>query len=221
MAAENQTGWYNYQLVSVTLPENLTPGTYYLGGFADYNGQIVETNNNDNVVKLTVTAPPQPDLTAYLSNGSMTASAGSSINLQTWTDNLGTGASGPSTTAIFLSSTPTITTSDTLLGTISAPALAAENQTGWYNYQLVSVTLPSNLTPGTYYLGGFADYNGQIVETNNNDNVVKLTVTAPPQPDLTAYLSNGSMTASAGSSINLQTWTDNLGTGASGPSTHF
>ena len=30
--------------------------------------------------------PQQPDLTAYLSNGSMTASAGSSINLQTWTE---------------------------------------------------------------------------------------------------------------------------------------
>jgi hypothetical protein len=56
--------------------------------------------------------------------------------------------------------------------------LAAENNAGWYNYQLVSMTLPSNLTPGTYYLGGFADYNGQIVETNNNDNVVQLTVTA-------------------------------------------
>jgi CARDB/Subtilase family len=219
LAAYDFVGWFNYQLASMTLPNNLTPGTYYLGGFADYNGQIVETNNNDNVVQLTVTAPPQPDLTAYLSNGSMTAAAGSSINVQTWTDNLSTGSSGPSTTAIFLSSTPTITTSDTLLGTISAPALAAENNTGWYNYQLVSMTLPNNLTPGTYYLGGFADYNGQIVETNNNDNVVQLTVTAPTQPDLTAYLSNGSMIAAAGSSINVQTWTDNLGTGSSGPST--
>ena len=161
----------------------------------------------------------QPDLTAYLSNGSMTAAAGSSINLQTWTDNLGGASTGSSTTAIFLSSTPTITTSDTLLGTISAPALAAYDFVGWFNYQLASMTLHNNLTPGTYYLAGFADYNGQIVETNNNDNnVVQLTVTAPPQPGLTAYLSNGSMTAAAGSSIDVDV-DGQFKHGSSGPST--
>ncbi len=223
LAAENNTGWYNAQNNTVTLPSNLAPGTYYIGAYADYNGTIAESNennNNYNVVQVTVTAAGQPDLTAYLNNSSMTASQGSNVTLQTWTDNLGSGPAPASTTAIYLSTTSTINPgSDTLLGTFSAPALAAYNNTGWYTWQNDTVTLPSNLTPGTYYLGAYADYNGTIVESNNNYNVVQVTVTAAGQPDLTAYLNNSSMTAARGSNVTLQTWTDNLGSGPAPAST--
>src|SRR5262245_38499247 len=34
------------------------PGTYYLGGFADNNGTITETDNNWNQIQVTVTASP-------------------------------------------------------------------------------------------------------------------------------------------------------------------
>ena len=70
----------------------------------------------------------------------------------------------------------TLTTSQTL-ATVSQP--------GYYDHQTVSVTLPGNLAPGTYYIGGIANYNNQVSEsntTNNTYNVVQITVTAPPQP---------------------------------------
>jgi hypothetical protein len=50
---------------------------------------------------------------------------------------------------------------------------------GYYDYQGFTVALPGNLAPGTYYIGGIADYNNQISETNdsnNNYNAVAITV---------------------------------------------
>ena len=70
----------------------------------------------------------------------------------------------------------TLTTSSTL-ATVSQP--------GYYDHQTVTVTLPGNLAPGTYYIGGIADYNNHLTEsneTNNTYNVVQITVTAPRSP---------------------------------------
>ena len=67
----------------------------------------------------------------------------------------------------------TLTTSQTL-ATVSQP--------GYYDHQTVAVTLPGNLAPGTYYIGGIANYNNQVSESNTANNtydVVQITVTAP------------------------------------------
>ena len=65
----------------------------------------------------------------------------------------------------------------------------------------MSVTLPGNLAPGTYYIGGIADYNNQVSEsdeTDNTYNAVQITVTPVPKPNLTEYVSVGSTTVTAG-----------------------
>jgi serralysin len=96
--------------------------------------------------------------------------------------NIGNAVSGASTAQIYLSTSPTITTSDTVLATLTSPqTLATVSQPGYYDHQQVTVALPGNLAPGTYYIGGIADYNNQVTEsneTNNTYNVVQVTVTA-------------------------------------------
>ena len=85
--------------------------------------------------------------------------------------NLGNGVSGPSTARIYLSTDPTITTSDTVLATLTtSQTLATVSQPGYYDHQTVTVTLPGNLAPGTYYIGGIADYNNQVSESNEANN---------------------------------------------------
>ena len=46
----------------------------------------------------------------------------------------------------------------------------------------LSVTLPGNLTPGTYYVGAIADSNGQVSESGvgdaSYDDVVPITIVA-------------------------------------------
>ena len=186
LATVSQPGYYDHQTVSVTLPGNLAPGTYYIGGIADYNNQVSESNeanNTYNVTKITVTAPQQPDLTEYVAVSSTTVAAGGSVTIDAYDMNIGNGVSGPSTARIYLSTDPTITTSDTVLATLTtSQTLATVSQPGYYDHQTVSVTLPGNLAPGTYYIGGIADYNNQISESNeanNTYNVTQITVTAP------------------------------------------
>jgi CARDB len=129
--------------------------------------------------------------------------------------NLGAFASPGSTGGVYLSTDQTITTSDTLLTTVIAPSLAPSNQSGYYDLQNVTITLPTNLAPGTYYIGGIADYNNQVAETNesnNTFNTVKITV---GQSDLSAYVSASSTTMAVGASNTVSLYDFNLGSFAS------
>jgi subtilase family serine protease len=164
----------------------LTPGTYYIGGIADYNNQVSESNETDNtynVTQITVTGPSPslPNLSEQVFLSSTTLAAGASTTVDSFVVNYGSAPSAASTARIYLSTDPTITTSDTLLATVNSGTLAAVGQTGYYDHQTLSVTLPANLAPGTYYIGGIADYNNQISESNETDNtynVTQITVTA-------------------------------------------
>ena len=226
LATVSQPGYYDHQTVSVTLPGNLAPGTYYIGGIANYNNQVSEsntTNNTYDVVQITVTAPSHPDLTEYVAVSSTTVAAGGSVTVDAYDMNIGNAVSGPSTARIYLSTDPTITTSDTVLATLTtSQTLATVSQPGYYDHQTVAVTLPGNLAPGTYYIGGIADYNNQVSESNeanNTYNVAKITVTAPPHPDLTEYVAVSSTTVAAGGSVTIDAYDMNIGNGVSGPST--
>ncbi len=222
LATVSLPGYYDHQTATVTLPGNLAPGTYYIGGIADYNNQLSEsneTNNTYNVVQVTVTAPPQPDLSEYVAVNKTTVAAGDSVTIDAYNMNLGNGVDATPTTAeIYLSTDATITTSDTLLTTLTTSStLATVSLPGYYDHQTATVALPGNLAPGTYYIGGIADYNNQLSEsneTNNTYNVVQVTVTAPPQPDLSEYVAVNKTTAAAGTSVTIDAYNMNLGNAA-------
>jgi subtilase family serine protease len=238
LAAVGQNGYYDHQTVTVNLPGNLAPGTYYIGGIADYNnhvGESNETNNTYNVVPITLRAPqsaasPQPDLSEYVAVDKSTVDSGGSITIDAYNMNTGNAVSPGSTAQIFLSTDSTITTSDTVLAalTTSGP-LATVGQNGYYDHQTVTVNLPGNLAPGTYYIGGIADYNNQVSESNegnNTYNVVQVTVPAPATAPLAAatkvfvsefiadgsahasFVFNSNMAAAEGSSAH--TWYDHV-----------
>ncbi len=225
LATVSQPGYYDLQTVSVTLAANLTPGTYYIGGIADYNNAVSEssdTNNTYNTVAITVTAPAKPDLTEYVAVSNTTVAAGGSTTVSAYAMNIGYAVSPGSTAGIYLSTDATITTSDTLLTTVTSPGLATVSQPGYYDLQNVSVTLAANLTPGTYYIGGIADYNNAVSESNesnNTYNTVAITVTAPAKPDLTEYVAVSNTTVAAGGSTTVSAYAMNIGYAVSPGST--
>jgi Ca2+-binding RTX toxin-like protein len=75
----------------------------------------------------------------------------------------GTASAGTSTSSLYLSTDSTITKSDTLLGTFSSPSL----QTGGSVNETIALSLPGNMTPGTYFLGVMADSTSAVTESNN------------------------------------------------------
>ena len=225
------SGWYDYESQTVTLPGNLAPGTYYVGAIADYNNavtnEITEANNPSNAVAITVTPPPQPDLAIHtnLTASSTSVAAGGSTTLSYYVVNWGQASVGSSITGFYLSTDNTISTSDTLLTTKTAPGLGPDiNQagSGWYDFESMTVTLPGNLAPGTYYLGAIADYNNavtnEITEANNASNAVQITV---PQPDLDLYdnMTASATTLAAGASTTLSYYVVNFGLAPVGAST--
>jgi subtilase family serine protease len=206
----------------VTVPPNLVPGTYYIGGLADFHNQVAETNegdNNFNRIQLTVTAPP--NLTEVVTAlTSTTVAAGGSFSFATNTVNNGPSAAAGSTARIYISTDSVITAQDTLLASHVAPSLGA----GQGSAQNFAVNLPGNLAPGTYYIGGLADYFNQVGEGNegdNNGNVVTVTVT-PSAVDLRAVVTAASnTTVNAGGGFSFRLNTVNEGSAASTGSTTF
>ncbi len=81
-------------------------------------------------------------------------------------DDSGTATAAASTTGIYLSADSAITTADSLLTTVFTPSLAS----GGFDNESVSLSFPTNLTPGTYYIGAVADYNAQIAEGSEANN---------------------------------------------------
>ncbi|MET4203046.1 CARDB domain-containing protein [Bradyrhizobium sp. LA6.12] len=226
LATVSLPGYYDLKTVSVTLPGNLAPGTYYIGGISDYNNQLTEsneTNNTYNVVQVTVTAPAQPDLSEYVAVNKTSVLAGDSLTVDAYNMNLGNAVAGPTTAAIYLSTDATITTSDTLLTTLTTGStLATVSQPGYYDLHTVTLTLPGNLAPGTYYVGGISDYNNQLTEsneTNNTYNAVQVTVSAPAQPDLSEYVAVNKTSVLAGDSLTIDAYNMNIGNAVAGPTT--
>ncbi|WP_354233461.1 CARDB domain-containing protein [Bradyrhizobium sp. I1.8.5] len=226
LATVSLPGYYDQKTVSVTLPGNLAPGTYYIGGISDYNNQLTEsneTNNTYNAVQVTVTAPAQPDLSEYVAVNKTSVLAGDSLTVDAYNMNLGNAVAGPTTAAIYLSTDATITTSDTLLTTLTTGStLATVSQPGYYDLHTVTLTVPGNLAPGTYYVGGISDYNNHLTEsneTNNTYNAVQVTVSAPAQPDLSEYVAVNKTTVLAGDSLTVDAYNMNLGNAVAGPTT--
>jgi hypothetical protein len=207
-------GYDNVQNVTVTLPGNLAPGTYYIGGISDNNGAVVESsgdNNTYNTVKITV---GQPSLTAYVATNTTTVAAGTAFTVNLDDMNLGSFSAPPSTTALYISTDSTITSSDTLLKTVSAPNLTPVGTSGYYDQQSVTVTAPVGLAPGTYYIGGIANSNGSVAETNPNGtyNTVQVTITAPTTNNSNPItIANGANAEIAGSSAQAVTFSGTTG----------
>lgn len=156
-------GGYSVETGKITLPSNLDAGTWYIFVKADYNGAIGEFNETNNTSPaasftigsdLTVTAAP-----------TLTWNAGT-LDFSYRVDNSGQTSSPVSTSGIYLSTDATITTADRLLTTDQVAAILA----GGFSTETGNLVLPTDLAPGTYYIGVIADHLNDVGELNETNN---------------------------------------------------
>jgi Repeat of unknown function (DUF5648)/CARDB len=126
-----------------------------------------------------------PDLTVNnLSVSSISVAQGHSLTISYTLDNIGFGTIGASPTKVLLSKDTTITNGDTLLGSVLENEISGDSS----NKDTVTVNIPINVAPGTYYIGAIADSNFNLSESvfsnNTSTNVVQITVL--PSPIVTA-----------------------------------
>jgi subtilase family serine protease len=159
--------------VTVTVPTSVPVGTYFLGACADDLGAIIESNETNNCLASKTTiqvqaVPERPDLVVSKLSFKITAvRRGARLTVTDTTKNAGSTAAGTSTTRYRLSIDATITGGDILLtGTRSVPSLAA----GISHSGSVTVTVPTSVPAGTYYLGACADDPAVVAEANEGNN---------------------------------------------------
>jgi hypothetical protein len=160
-----------------TIPGSATPGSYFIFGSVDPDGAITELDDTNNVSLPSgaTVGSPTPDLMpASISAPTDTKTPGSTINLDRTIVNRGNAAVTVSTKyTYFLSDNAVVSLSDRVLGTAKTLATLAAGATSTV---ADSVVLPSDLTPGRFWVGVCVDYdasNGgagtvaEISEVNN------------------------------------------------------
>lgn len=160
-------GSWNTLLSTVTIPSTLKPGRYYLGAIVDYNNVWLESDEHNNAVvgdPLVIT--PGVDLLVTAVNSVATAVGGTTIVVHDTVANQGSGSVSSFYVGLYLSKDQNITTSEIYLGRRKINSLAI----GEINSAETGVTLPANLSGGTYYIGAIADYTKWRLEQNEMNN---------------------------------------------------
>ncbi|GGK57354.1 hypothetical protein GCM10011405_01820 [Rufibacter glacialis] len=161
-----------YRSATVTIPSNASTGAYYILFRADYLNSVSETNEDNNVAAVAFSVvTPNVDLNLQSPGiSSSSIPAGSQITVTSTAYNLGNMTASSSNMGYYLSANSTLDANDILVGFANGSSISP----GTYNYASKSsvVTIPSNTTPGNYYLIQAIDYLNSITESNENNNTV-------------------------------------------------
>ncbi|MBL7784394.1 MAG: T9SS type A sorting domain-containing protein [Chitinophagales bacterium] len=205
---------------TVTLPATINAGNYYILFRADASFQIVESNEANNTVTRTISITNGeaivPDLTPSNLSTPLAATAGDNISLSYVVNNIGTGDAGATVTAFFFSADTLYQTSDILLSTYNTATIVAGGNTGAVTQ---NVSIPSGATTGNYYILVLTDYNGQLNESNENNNLTRqsISITATTQlPDLITDNILQPNVANVGATVNVSCRVVNMGVANAG-----
>ncbi|WP_414753715.1 CARDB domain-containing protein [Anabaena sp. CCY 9910] len=195
---------------TLTIGSNINPGNYYLIYYVDGDGYVSESNENNNIFGAAISIT-QPDLTVLNASIPTSARVGSSIQINYQVRNQGNGSAGDSNTKFYLSPDLNIDSSDFYLGLDYVSGLAA----GASRQESATFTIGSNINPGNYYLIYYADADGYVSESNENNNAFGnlINITSAGNPDLIIQNPTAPTTASVGNTIQLSYQVRNQGVG--------
>ncbi|MFZ9846572.1 MAG: CARDB domain-containing protein [Flavobacteriales bacterium] len=201
---------------TISLPSNISAGTYYILFVADGTNKETESDetNNTKVYRITISNPfIDLAITNPISNPTSIA-AGYSITLSASIKNQGNFSALASNVGFYLSTDTIYDGLDIFLNYSSGSTLSA----GSSSTRSVYPTIPSNTATGNYYILFVADYSNQVIESNESNNTAHVAVQiAAPVKDL--YPLNTSLSSSsviAGSSFTANGSVKNDGNVSSG-----
>jgi hypothetical protein len=160
--------------ISATIPLETAAGVYYIIAKADGEDVIIEDAEENNIAARTIKVGP--DLSVSSIGVPDSAARGTSITLTDTIKNLGAGSVGPSETHFYLSTDAKLDPKDRLLGRRVAPGLAP----GKSNSGAISVSIPLDIAPATYYLIAKTDGNDAIGELSEGNNIKSKSIQIKP-----------------------------------------
>ncbi|MBI5561926.1 MAG: chitobiase/beta-hexosaminidase C-terminal domain-containing protein [Deltaproteobacteria bacterium] len=163
---------------ALNVPVYVTPGMYYVCAFVDPNGLVDEVNkvNNKRCTALRTAVGSGVDLVPTGLTVPASAHRNSAISVFDTLRNYGAGASGVSHTRYYLSTGAVHGAGGVYLGERLVGVIASGNGSG----ATTSVTVPSYVTPGAYYIIAVADATDINKETNEDNNARAAAITVLP-----------------------------------------
>ena len=198
----------------LTVPSTTPLGSYYVCALADSNNTVPESNEANNslcTATPTVTAGLPDLLMTVVSPNSSTANAGGTVSVNNTVANQGTASAVGFVIQFVLSINTTYGDGDDIVfsttrpgGTVAAGASVPATTT---------LTLPSTVPPGSYYVCSKADWDNRIVESNETNNALcsASPITVPADLIMTV-VSTSSPGAAPGGTISLSNTVKNQGT---------
>ncbi|MCI1189603.1 T9SS type A sorting domain-containing protein [Hymenobacter sp. DH14] len=168
---------------NLTIPVGTAAGSYYVLFVADYLNQVSESNETNNVSAVSFTvAAPSIDLVIQQPSISPTNPApGTALNMSCYISNQGNAVAPSSSVGFYLSNDATLDAADQLL----TSQYGAQLYVSYPSQRYGTAAVPSGLAPGTYYILFVADYQNQVPESNEANNVMAVSFTVnPPGIDL-------------------------------------
>lgn len=167
-------------------------GWYYLGAVADPDGAFAETNEANNALAGTrlFVGLAGPDLALTVLAGPTNGTAGGPLAVTSSVINAGSVLAPEAEIGFYLSSDADIATNDLRIGLLYlGPVAAGQGFAG-----PTPVLLPDSVPPGEYYLGGIADPQARLVESNKLNNARagnRIRITSVYVPTATAWVRGG------------------------------
>lgn len=196
--------------VTLTVPAGAATGTHYVIADADASKVVVESSETNNAAARAVRVGGDLIIAAF--DAPAVGGAGAMVTIGDTTKNSGASAIGASVTHFYLSADAVLTAIDTLLGTRSVEALAA-NQT---SVGATPIMLPAGTPAGYYYLFARADGPNVVSETQESNNGAIRSFSVGP--DLTVLITSTPWPIVAGTPAAVQDKVSNRGGGEAGPS---
>ncbi len=183
---------YTHDGSLITIPESVAEETiYWLGAIIDYDGTVAEVDEQNNATYTAIKIERFPDLEAAAISGPGAPGGslpGEVVAVSRNVQSVGGPFSGSFSYEVRLSLNTMITTFDPLVASLSSSTLGAVG---------LSLTLPSDLAPGTYHWGLMVDAVAGETATGNNT-VAGGTIVVKDKPDVEVVSVKGPKKALAG-----------------------
>lgn len=184
----------NYRSGNLAIPAGTAIGTYYVFFVVDYQNLVTETNENNNTTSVTLNIVA-PGVDLFLTQPSLSpssAGAGIPFNASVTINSQGNSAAQSSNVGYYLSTDNALSANDVMLGAANGSYLGAND----YSSRTANLFVPTNTTPGSYYILFVADHTALVSETNENNNTVSLpfTVLAPFNGVMVPYSGSATIT---------------------------
>jgi subtilase family serine protease len=180
---------YTVVQAELTLPAGTALGARYLLSVADYDDQVIEDNEQNNVYVQPLTVVPPVTNVGFESTRIVAPTqpmAGGSVYVRCAVQNMGTSVVDSVGVGYYLSADRELSADDVLLDQVLAGPLFVGSFT-YYSIAITNtITLPAGTPPGKRYLLLVADHRRQLAETDETDNLVAVALdVVVPAVDLT------------------------------------